>query len=188
LILSTGAYINNLIDSLKIDLKVTRQLLYWIEPNDKTNFQLRNFPCWMIADDEFPGLFYGFPILPKDQPGGNGLLKVAHHTTGVPIVPSELNEFNEEEEKEIIKSVLEKNIPDALGEIKTVSACMYTNTTDENFILDFLPDSKQQIILATGFSGHGFKFVPVIGEIITELVTEGKSKLPIDFLGINRFK
>jgi glycine/D-amino acid oxidase-like deaminating enzyme len=83
---------------------------------------------------------------------------------------------------------LEKNIPDALGEIKTVSACMYTNTTDENFILDFLPDSKQQIILATGFSGHGFKFVPVIGEIITELVTEGKSKLPIDFLGINRFK
>ena len=64
---------------------------------------------------------------------------------------------------------------------------MYTNSLDENFITDFLPDSNQNIIIATGFSGHGFKFVPVIGEIIKDLILEGKTSKAIEFLSLERF-
>ena len=60
--------------------------------------------------------------------------------------------------------------------------CKYTYTEDENFINDFLPEHDQNIVIACGFSGHGFKFVPVIGEIFADLVSKQKSDLPVEFL------
>jgi glycine/D-amino acid oxidase-like deaminating enzyme len=64
---------------------------------------------------------------------------------------------------------------------------MYTNTPDENFILDFLHGYDKDVMIATGFSGHGFKFASVVGEIMCDLAINGKTELPINFLSINRF-
>jgi len=68
-----------------------------------------------------------------------------------------------------------------------LKTCLYTNTPDENFVLDFLPGYNQQVVIAAGFSGHGFKFVSVVGEIMADLAQQGKTDLPIGFLNASRF-
>jgi sarcosine oxidase len=107
---------------------------------------------------------------------------------GEKITPFNLQDYNSEVEKKKIKHILNTYIPDLGNEIVSVTACMYTNSVDEHFIIDFLPNSDQKILVATGFSGHGFKFVPVIGEILKDLVVEGKTNKDIEFLSVDRFK
>ncbi|MEO5998930.1 MAG: hypothetical protein ABIQ00_19825 [Chitinophagaceae bacterium] len=65
---------------------------------------------------------------------------------------------------------------------------MYTNSPDENFILDYLDGYDKDVAIATGFSGHGFKFASVIGEIMADLAMKGSTTLPIGFLNASRFK
>jgi sarcosine oxidase len=64
---------------------------------------------------------------------------------------------------------------------------MYTNTPDENFILDFVPGYEKEVVVATGFSGHGFKFASVVGEIMADLAMKGSTRQPIGFLNAQRF-
>ena len=64
---------------------------------------------------------------------------------------------------------------------------MYTNTKDENFIIDHLPGFEKQVTIACGFSGHGFKFASAIGEVLSDMAMKGKTELPIGFLGLQRF-
>jgi sarcosine oxidase len=64
---------------------------------------------------------------------------------------------------------------------------LYANSPDENFIIDHLPGFDDDVTIACGFSGHGFKFVSVVGEILADLATEGRTELPIDFLRLKRF-
>jgi sarcosine oxidase len=64
---------------------------------------------------------------------------------------------------------------------------MYTNTPDENFILDYLPGFDKDVVVAAGFSGHGFKFSSVVGEIMADLAMNGGTSLPIGFLSARRF-
>ena len=68
-----------------------------------------------------------------------------------------------------------------------MKTCLYTNTPDENFILDFLPGYDNDVVVAAGFSGHGFKFTSVVGEIMTDLAIKGNTILPIGFLNVRRF-
>ena len=65
--------------------------------------------------------------------------------------------------------------------------CMYTNTPDEHFIVDFLPGFDQDVAVAVGFSGHGFKFSSVVGEIMADLAMNGRTPLPNGFLSARRF-
>jgi sarcosine oxidase len=67
-----------------------------------------------------------------------------------------------------------------------MKTCRYTNTTDEHFILDHLPGYGGRVIMAAGFSGHGFKFVSVIGEVMADLAQQGSTQLPVDFLTSKR--
>ena len=66
------------------------------------------------------------------------------------------------------------------------AACMYSLTPDKHFVLDIHPECPA-LVLGAGFSGHGFKFAPVIGEILAELALEGTTQHPIDFLRLSRF-
>ena len=66
------------------------------------------------------------------------------------------------------------------------TTCMYTMTPDEHFVVDIHPNYSS-VVIAAGFSGHGFKFSSVIGEILSDLAIEGITSQPIDFLGLNRF-
>jgi sarcosine oxidase len=77
-------------------------------------------------------------------------------------------------------------MPEAYESTHVMKTCMYTNTPDENFILDFVP-GYQDVVVAMGFSGHGFKFASVVGEIMTDLAMKGSTELPIEFLSAKRF-
>ena len=80
-----------------------------------------------------------------------------------------------------------KFFPDGYKTTQVMKTCMYTNTSDENFILDFLPGYNKDVVIATGFSGHGFKFASVVGEIMSDLAIKGNTALPIGFLNAMRF-
>jgi sarcosine oxidase len=81
---------------------------------------------------------------------------------------------------------LERYLPAANGPLLGLRTCLYTNSPDGHFILDKHP-RHPAAILACGFSGHGFKFMPIIGEILADLAVSGETSHPIGFLGIARF-
>jgi len=180
LIITAGSYIQTLLPDLSFSLTVTGQILTWLKVDDPELFHMDNFPCWVIADEEFEGVFYGFPILDKEKYGGEGYLKLAQHYPAKIISPEELSTFDTSNEQERMQRFIKKYLPTNGVEVIAQSRCMYTNTIDEHFLIDVIPDTNSQIIIGTGFSGHGFKFVPVIGEILADLATLGKTELPID--------
>ncbi len=64
---------------------------------------------------------------------------------------------------------------------------MFTNTPDEHFILDTHPDFPQ-VCVAAGFSGHGFKFCSVVGEIMADLAQNGETSHNLDLFRLSRFE
>ena len=186
-VITAGAYVSNLFSDLNIELKVTRQLLGWIKPDETLKTNPDWMPAWCIADRSVPGIYYGFPPLEDKHSPRNGWLKFAHHTVADEIHPDQLNDFDANTEEQKLRIILEQYLPELANHPIEITACLYTNTPDEHFVIDFMPDSQNNIVLATGFSGHGFKFVPVIGEILADLVTEGKTNHDIGFLGVGRF-
>ena len=68
-----------------------------------------------------------------------------------------------------------------------ISSCMYTYSSDDDFIIDYLPQTDEKIILATGFSGHGFKFVPAIGDVLSKMARGLTGEVDLTFLSIDRF-
>ncbi|HCZ36384.1 MAG TPA: N-methyl-L-tryptophan oxidase, partial [Cytophagales bacterium] len=87
---------------------------------------------------------------------------------------------------ELVKSA-RQYLPTGLNSIHLSKTCLYTNTPDENFIIDFLPENNN-VVVAAGFSGHGFKFASVVGEVLSDLALKGETNMPIGFLDITRFK
>ncbi len=77
-------------------------------------------------------------------------------------------------------------LPDAAGAFLRAAACMYTNTPDGHFVIDHHP-AHAHVVLACGFSGHGFKFASVVGEILADLALDGETARPIRFLSMRRF-
>ena len=77
-------------------------------------------------------------------------------------------------------------IPAADGPLLSMKVCLYTNSPDQHFIIDRHP-LHDRVTIACGFSGHGFKFASVVGEILADYATSGKIALPAQFLRIDRF-
>jgi sarcosine oxidase len=189
LIITAGAWAGKMIPGLNTSLKVTRQIIVWVKPTDEKLFAPGRFPCWMVADDKREGVLYGFPCLPKEQFGDPEGMKFAWHFPGDETNPDHVNRnITNEETNKLIQQVA-SYIP-AVGDAELVSAktCLYANSADENFIIDHLPGYEGDITIACGFSGHGFKFVSVVGEILADLAMNGKTSLPVDFLSLKRFQ
>ena len=184
LVLTTGAWTSKFSDIKNLD--VTRQILAWAKPEKQDMFELNTFPCWTFADPSVKGIYYGFPSLPSssfEEPIG---LKFAHHTKGKLSDPDIVNKNVSKEEEKTLVEAITKFIPKGIETITTTKTCLYTYSPDEDFILDFY-NNNEDVVIASGFSGHGFKFASVIGEILSELITKGKSIHPINFLKSNRF-
>lgn len=90
-------------------------------------------------------------------------------------------------EEDDIRYFLGKYIPELRDYKLFLKTCLYTYSRDTHFIIDHLPDTDKRVTIACGFSGHGFKFVPVVGEILADLAIQGRTELPIAFLRLDRF-
>ena len=188
LIITTGPWAGKMIPGLSSVLSVTRQVVAWVIPKNISLFELGNLPCWMIADDAIPGAYYGFPVLPADRFYGPAGFKLAHHYPGTISDPDTISRVPTIDDETNLVYALNKFFPDGYKTTQVMKTCMYTNTSDENFILDFLPGYNKDVVIATGFSGHGFKFASVVGEIMSDLAIKGNTALPIGFLNTKRFE
>jgi len=187
LIITAGPWAGKMIPGLDSKLKVTRQALAWVKPKRWDDFVIGKFPCWLVQDNGYD--FYGFPILPVGQFAGPSGLKLALHYPGGDVTdPDNVNRNKKESDEKVLVDFLNKFIPDGYESTLTMKTCLYTNTPDENFIIDYLPGYDKDVAIAAGFSGHGFKFASVIGEIMTDLAMRGSTTLPIGFLSASRFK
>src|SRR5438105_1889790 len=187
LIVTAGAWAGKMISALSDKIKITRQFVAWINPKKWNDFELGTFPCWLMADNSTPGCYYGFPILPLSQFGGPVGFKLAHHYPALQTDPDDVNRQMMTSDKEDLRYVLDKYLPGCFESFLSYKICLYANSPDEDFIIDKLPGYEDQVAVACGFSGHGFKFASIIGEILADLAIDGKTALPIDFLRINRF-
>ncbi|MER7564103.1 N-methyl-L-tryptophan oxidase [Streptomyces sp. NPDC097941] len=183
LVIAPGAWASRLLRGIDVPVHVERRVMYWFAPRGGTApFTADRHPVYVWEDRDGTDI-YGFPAL--DGPDGGA--KVAFHTVGSPADPDELDREIHPEEVEAMRAYLRPRIPAlADGRFLTGAACTYTLTPDEHFVLSTHPQHPQ-VTIACGFSGHGFKFVPVIGEIIADLAVEGSTAHPIAAFDVRRF-
>jgi sarcosine oxidase len=176
LVVSAGAWAPKLLADLGLPLEVTRQLLFWFDPKSGIEpFLPERFPVF-IWEPEDGNSFYAIPA--HDGPGGG--VKVAFfRADSKPADPETLEREVHDEEIEFIRGYLARYVPDLDGEFLYAKTCMYTNTPDEHFVISTHPHYPQ-VAIAAGFSGHGYKFCSVVGEILADLVTDGETPHPID--------
>ena len=187
LIITAGAWAGKMIPGLVDKIKVTRQFVAWIKTKNDDQFELNKFPCWMISDDEKHGCYYGFPLLDTEKFGEPAGLKLAHHFPNEVTDPDKVDRLTTEKDIQNLNYCLNKYLPGVFDSILHTKICLYANSPDEDFIIDKLPGYEENVSIACGFSGHGFKFASVVGEILADLAIEGRSDLPIEFLNANRF-
>ena len=131
---------------------------------------------WEYAPDR---VFYTLPDF------GDGV-KAAVHYEGKPVDPDRVDRSTSADEDAQVADLLRRFMPHAKGQLSESQVCLYTNTPDLHFIIDRHPEYPQ-VVMACGFSGHGFKFAPVVGEILADLATTGATQHPIRMFRVGRF-
>jgi sarcosine oxidase len=179
LIVSAGAWLGELIPECRLPLTVRRQVLFWFDnanPSWRDYFQPRNMPIfiWEYLRDN---IFYGFADL------GSGT-KIAWHHGGRVLMPDQLSNDITDEEISAIKTLAAARL--AIDPVfRDASVCMYTNTPDGDFIIDYHPDHPN-IIIASPCSGHGFKFSSLTGKLLADLALRGHTEFDLSPFAIGR--
>lgn len=167
LVISAGAWVQTLLPELALPLHCTRQPLFWFEPRAQAEpFAPKNFPIY-ILEHEPERYFYGFPNL------GEGCKAAIHHEGEATQADSVRREVSDEEVMPL-RSLLERFLPAANGLLRKTAVCLYTNTPDMHFVLDYYPENSN-VLIVSPCSGHGFKFSSAVGEMVRQLVVEGKT-------------
>ncbi len=180
-----GAWTGRILGDLAERLVPTRQVVGWFQPRQPARFAPSAMPVWGFestgSNGRLPGFAYGFPMLP-DRPG----VKVARHVLGDRVDPDAMPRTITDAERTAFAATVAEHLPDAAGPVLSMSACLYTNSPDGHFLLGPLP-GDERVVVAAGFSGHGFKFASVMGEALADLCMHGRTDLPIGFLDPARF-
>lgn len=180
LVLALGPWFQKMLESLGVRIRVQRNIQAWFSPGIHA-YDAPGFPAFLISRRGLPAPLYGFPDF------GDGI-KAAFHCFGDLTDAQHVNrEVDPARDVEPVARALEQWMPGAANTLREAKACMYTLTPDENFVIDHHPQHAN-LILCGGFSGHGFKFAPVIGEIGAELALDGGSREGIEFLSFRRFR
>lgn len=182
LVVSAGAWAPQLLQDLGVRLEVERHIQMFFEPIGGIEpYRVGKHPIYIWEGDEGVQL-YGFPSFGIGAEGA----KVAFFRKGKPCTPQTIDRNVYTNEVELIREYLEQFIPSLNGRFLQGKTCMYTNTEDEHFVISTHP-SHPQVSVAAGFSGHGFKFASVVGEILADLAIDGKTNHPIDLFSPKRF-
>lgn len=179
LVITAGAWASSLLPRLRETAIPERQVLAWLEPLRGELFTPERFPVFNLIVDE--GKYYGFPVY-----GIPGFKFGRFHHLEEDVDPDEIDRSPNERDEAMLRQFAEKYFPDGAGATSSMKACMFTNSPDEHFIIDRLPDASQ-VVVGAGFSGHGFKFSSVMGEILADLALEGATRHDIGMFGMGRF-
>jgi sarcosine oxidase len=178
-VVAAGAWVKELLPDLPCNLFATRQALMWFAPEDPAPFAEPHFPVWMLESEL--GIHYGFPWIETE-----GLKVALHHHAREKVDPETYDRTVNARDEALIRAGLTRFMPLADAPVRAAKSCLYTMTDDGDFVLDTLPGAPQ-IVVASPCSGHGFKFSPVIGEVLADLATVGETKRDVSRFSINRF-
>ncbi|MGH1365637.1 MAG: N-methyl-L-tryptophan oxidase [Calditrichia bacterium] len=178
LIIASGAWMKPELAKLDIELRIWRRVIFWY--GQQQTFSPEKFPSFVIEHQNTG--FYGLPAL------GEQGVKIGEHNIPFDIaVPEDSTQPVTQAEEEVIERCVWDIFPMLGKKIERIKTCLYAVSPDRHFILDHHPEHKH-VLLAGGFSGHGYKFATAIGEVMADLALEGKTKHPIDFLSLKRFQ
>jgi sarcosine oxidase len=179
LVIAAGAWARTLVPALDRLAVPERQVLAWLQPAQVELFAPDRFPVFLIDVEE--GSYYGFPI--HDVPG----FKFGrYHHLEEPMDPSDTVRSVRPDDEALLRAFAERYFPDGAGPTVMLKACIFTNSPDEHFLLDALPQAPQVSTFA-GESGHGYKFASVVGEILADLAVDGETRHDIGLFRLDRF-
>lgn len=180
LVITAGPWLGQIAPDLGLPLNVERNVMHWFEPAaNAPQFGPDQLPIYIVERPECTP-FYGFPDV-----GGQGI-KIGYHHSQQVTTPEGLDRTVAPTEVAEMRKTLTDWMPDGAGRWLKSAVCMYTNTPDHNFVIGEHPN-HQQVVVAGGFSGHGFKFCSVIGEVLADLALAGNTPHSIDLFRPDRF-
>ena len=183
LVLTPGPWAGGEAASLDLPLTVARVVMFWFDPPGGTEpFVPDRFPVFVCLP-EGGERFYGFPA----HEGPRGGVKLAFSLRMSPCTPDTIDPAVHEVEIALMKEHLARCVPALNGRCIAARTCMYTNTPDLHFVIGPHP-AVPQCVVACGFSGHGFKFASVVGEILADLAMEGQTRHEIALFAPTRFR
>jgi monomeric sarcosine oxidase len=176
-LIASGPWTRRLLPALADRLVTTRQEVVYFEPRaNHAAFAAGRFPIFI----DFDSGFYGFPIHPENS------VKMGNHHKGAavemdeePVVGGQFIARCREFFAEFIPALAD-------ADVRESRVCVYNNTPDDDFIIDW-HGGVENVLLVTGFSGHGFKFGPVIGRISADLLLAGQTSYDIARFSLARF-
>lgn len=183
--------------ALEHALRVQRMVQLWFTSDNPAHQAGAGCPAFCCQERD--GFFYGFPGLsgegaPSSASGDRhntaahdaGLLKIAEHSGGTPVDdPTHVDRELRPEDLPRVQRFIAEHLPGVRPLVERHSVCLYTMTPDQHFIIDRHP-RFDNVFIAAGFSGHGFKFAPVVGSILADFVATGATRAPISFLSAQR--
>lgn len=177
LVITAGAWAGPLLAEHGTCLRVLRQVPMWFQTTNDGHFRRDRFPAF-IADTP-QGHYYGLPMI--DQKG----VKVARHYGAAELLsPDGIDRVPTKADVEPVEAFLRQHMP-VVGSLQHAEVCLYTLTPDRHFIIDRHPEHPN-VVVAAGFSGHGFKFAPVVGEVLADLVLTGVTDWNISRFSMQR--
>lgn len=178
LVISAGPWAGKLVPALGPHLQPERQVTAWLQPIRPDLFEPQAFPVFVMEVPE--GMFYGFPVSAE---GPLGFKFGRFHHLHQAVDPDRIDRRPGAADENMLRSFANRYFPAGAGATVDMKVCMFTNSPDEHFIIDRHPEAPA-VVIAAGFSGHGFKFCGVVGEIVADLVTEGRSRHDIELFRI----
>ena len=175
-----GAWAGSLVDRLKGLVTAERQVLAWFQPLKPELFTPERCPVWQFDAQE--GRYYGLPVF-----GVPGFKVGRYHHLEERVDPDRVDREPNQADETILRTFVERYFPQAAGPTMAMKVCLFENSPDEHFIIGRDP-AHPQVSFATGFSGHGFKFCPVVGEIMADLVERGSTPHDVSLFDPARFQ
>lgn len=160
-IVCAGSWVPLLVPELAPALRAVGQPVFHLRPADRSLFESERFPVFG-ADISRTG-YYGFPV------NRDGIVKIANHGLGTQLPPGAEQREVSAAQEHALREMLRESFP-ALAAAPIVGRrlCVYCDTADENFWIAKHP-ARDRLVVATGGSGHAFKFAPVLGDIIATI-------------------
>lgn len=180
LVICAGPWASRLVPRLAALAEPERQVLAWLQPLRPERFAPDRFPVFLVDVEE--GSYYGFPV--HDVPG----FKFGrYHHLGEAIDPDDPDRTARPADERLLRAFAARYFPDGAGPTVMLRACIFTNSPDEHFLIDRLAEAPQ-VCVAAGFSGHGYKFCSVVGEILANLAIDGGTRHDIGLFRLDRFE
>jgi sarcosine oxidase len=178
-IVGVGPWLGSLFPELGLPISVTRQVVTWVRVRNPEGFRPERFPIF-LREIEGGRVCYGFPTLDSET------IKLGVHREGRLTTADAIDREAHSVDLAPIKAFARHYLPGADSRVARTHICMYANTPDHHFLIGSPPGKPWMIVLG-GFSGHGFKFAPVIGEAVANQVASGRNEPAFELFSLDRF-